>query len=225
MLQNRKQSERRKTNIVIVDDHPIARQGLAQLINQEPDLRVCADVENGAQALEVIKSRKPDLVIVDISLKEGSGLELVRSIKTQFDGLPMLVFSMHDESLCAERALEAGALGYVMKQEPTETIMVAIRRVLDGDIYLSEQMTGRLLKKPRGAQGEAVLSPIHALSDREFEVFSLIGQGKRTVEIADILHLGVKTVETHRAHITKKLNLNGGYEMARYAFQWSNSGG
>ncbi|MFA6564247.1 MAG: response regulator transcription factor [Verrucomicrobiia bacterium] len=225
MLQTRTKSQKRKTNVLIVDDHPIARQGLAQLINQEPDLQVCAAVENAAQALDAINSCKPGLAIVDISLKEDSGLELVRSIKTQFDGLPMLVFSMHDESLCAERALEAGALGYVMKQEPTELIIVAIRRVLDGDIYLSEPMTSRLLKKPRSAQGEAVLSPIHALSDREFEVFSLIGQGKRTVEIADILHLSTKTVETHRAHIMKKLNLDGWYEMARYAFQWSNSGG
>ncbi len=225
MLQTRTKSQKRKTNVLIVDDHPIARQGLAQLINQEPDLQVCAAVENATQALDAINSCKPGLAIVDISLKEGSGLELVRSIKTQFDGLPMLVFSMHEESLCAERALEAGALGYVMKQEPTELIIIAIRRVLDGDIYLSEPMTSRLLKKPRGAHGETVLSPIDALSDREFEVFGLIGQGKRTVEIADILHLSAKTVETHRAHITKKLNLNGGYEMARYALQWSNSGG
>lgn len=225
MLQTGKKSQKHKTNVLIVDDHPVARQGLAQLINQEPDLRVCAAVENAAQALDAINSCKPGLAIVDISLKEGSGLELVKNIKTQFKGLPMLVFSMHEESLCAERALEAGARGYVMKQVPTETIIVAIRRVLDGDIYLSEPMTSRLLKKPRGAQGEAMLSPIDALSNREFEVFGLIGRGKRTVEIAEILHLSTKTVETHRAHITKKLHMNGGYEMARYAFQWSNSGG
>jgi DNA-binding NarL/FixJ family response regulator len=136
----------------------------------------------------------------------------------------MLVFSMHDESLFAERALEAGALGYVMKQEPTETIMVAVRRVLDGDIYLSEAMTNRLLKKPGSTQGDAVQSPLHALSDREFEVFNLIGQGKRTLEIAEALHLSAKTVETHRAHIMKKLNLKGWYEVARYAFQWNNTG-
>jgi len=224
MPNNRKQPAKQKTSVVIVDDHPIARQGLTQLINQEPDLRVCADVENAAQALEAIQSHKPGLVIADLSLKEGSGIELVKNIKTQFDSVPVLVFSMHDESLFAERALEAGALGYVMKQEPTEVIMVAIRRVLGGDIYLSEAMTNRLLKKTGNSHGEAVQSPIHALSDREFEVFSLIGQGKRTLEIAEILHLSAKTVETHRAHIMKKLDLKGWYEVARYAFQWSNTG-
>lgn len=224
MPNNRKQPAKKKTSVLIVDDHPIARQGLAQLINQEPDLHVCADVENTAQALETIQSHKPGLVIVDLSLKGGSGLELVKTIKTQFDGVPVLVFSMHDESLFAERALEAGALGYVMKQEPTEVIMVAIRRVLEGDIYLSEPMTNRLLKKPGSSHGEGVQSPIRALSDREFEVFTLIGQGKRTLEIAEILHLSAKTVETHRAHIMKKLNLKGWYEVARYAFQWSNTG-
>lgn len=224
MPNNRKQPAKKKTSVLIVDDHPIARQGLAQLINQEPDLHVSADVENAAQALEAIKSCQPGLVIADISLKEGSGLELVKSIKSQFDGVPVLVFSMHDESLFAERALEAGALGYVMKQEPTEVIMVAIRRVLEGDIYLSEPMTNRLLKKPGSSHGEGVQSPIRALSDREFEVFTLIGQGKRTLEIAEILHLSAKTVETHRAHIMKKLNLKGWYEVARYAFQWSNTG-
>lgn len=221
---NKRQPAKPKTSVVIVDDHPIARQGLVQLINQEPDLHVCADVENAAQALEAIQSHKPGLVIVDLSLKEGSGLELVKNIKSQFDGVPVLVFSMHDEALFAERALEAGALGYVMKQEPTEVIMVAIRRVLGGDIYLSDPMTNRLLKKPGSSRGEGVQSPIRALSDREFEVFTLIGQGKRTLEIADILHLSAKTVETHRAHIMKKLNLKGWYEVARYAFQWSNTG-
>jgi DNA-binding NarL/FixJ family response regulator len=224
VLQNKRSLSKPKTNIVIVDDHPIARRGLAQLINQEPDLRVCADVENAAQAMEAIATCRPGLAIVDISLKEGSGIELVKNIRARFDSLPMLVFSMHDESLFAERALEAGALGYVMKQEPTETIMVAVRRVLDGDIYLSEAMTNRLLKKPGSTQGDAVQSPLHALSDREFEVFNLIGQGKRTLEIAEALHLSAKTVETHRAHIMKKLNLKGWYEVARYAFQWNNTG-
>lgn len=224
VLQNRKSQPRPKTNIVIVDDHPIARQGLAQLINQEPDLRVCADVENAAQALGAIATCQPGLVIVDISLKEGSGIELVKSIKARFAGLPMLVFSMHDESLFAERALEAGALGYVMKQEPTETIMVAIRRVLSGGIYLSDPLTNRLLKKTQSAHGMAVQSPIHALSNREFEVFTLIGQGKRTVEIADTLHLSAKTVEAHRANIVKKLNIGDGYKLVRYALQWNSTG-
>lgn len=224
MIQTRKQPPIRKTSILIVDDHPIARQGLAQLINQEPDLQVCGGAENGVQAMEAIDSLKPDLVIVDISLKESSGLELVRSIKVKDSRLPTLVLSMHDETLCAERALESGARGYVMKQEPTETIMFAIRRVLEGDIYISEAMAHRLLKKPRGTRGETQLSPIRALSTREFEVFTLIGQGKRTAEIADILHVSIKTIETHRAHIIGKLNLDGGYELSRYAIQWSNAG-
>ncbi|MBI5688162.1 MAG: response regulator transcription factor [Verrucomicrobia bacterium] len=223
MIQTRKKPEGRKTNILIVDDHPIARRGLAQLINQEPDLQVCADVENMTQALEVMESRRPDLVIVDISLKESSGLELVRSIKARFDDLPMLVFSMHEEALCAERALEAGALGYVMKQEPTEIIMAAIRRVLEGHTYLSELMTSRLLNKPASAPSKKAMSPLHALSSREFEVFALIGQGKRTVDIAAMLHLSVKTIESHRAHILKKLKLRGWYELSRYAFQWFNT--
>jgi DNA-binding NarL/FixJ family response regulator len=225
MIQTPEQPEGRKTNILIVDDHPIARQGLAQLINQEPDLRVCADVENVPQALSAIESCKPDLVIVDISLKESSGLELVKTIEAQYTGLPTLVFSMHDEALCAERALEAGALGYVMKQEPTETIMIAIRRVLDGYIFLSETMTNRLMKKPGTVRGENTLSPVRALSDREFEVFTLIGRGKRTCDIADILHVSAKTVEAHRSHIIKKLNLHGWYELSNYAIQWFNSGG
>ena len=224
MPQTGKQLAKHKTNILIVDDHPIARQGLAQLINQEPDLHVCADVENAAQALMAIQSNKPSLAIVDISLKESSGLELVKDIKAQFRGLPTLVFSMHDESLFAERALEAGSLGYVMKQEPTEVIMVAIRRVLDGDIFLSERMTSQLLKKTKGFHGEAVQSPVNALSDRQFEIFNLYGQGKRTREIAELLHLSNKTIEAHRANMMKKLNLKSSFELVRYACQWSNSG-
>lgn len=224
MSQAMKQTRNCKTNVLIVDDHPVARQGLAQLINQEPDLHVCADVENAMQALEAIKSLKPDLVIVDITLKEGSGLELIKDIKTRFASLPTLVFSMHDESLFAERALEAGALGYVMKEEPTETIIVAIRRVLDGDIYLSEPMIDRLLKKAGNAHGQAAQSPIQVLTDRQFEIFNLYGQGKRTREIAELLHLSHKTIEAHRANIMKKLNLQGASELARYAYQWGNSG-
>ena len=136
----------------------------------------------------------------------------------------MLVFSMHDETLCAERALEAGALGYVMKQEPTETIMVAIRRVLEGDIYLSEAMTHRLLRKPNAVEGDATTSAIRALSDREFEVFTLMGEGKRTIEIADILHISPKTIEAHRLHIRKKLGLKGWFEVTRHAIHWVNRG-
>jgi len=224
MPQARKQTRNCKADVLIVDDHPIARQGLAQLINQEPDLHVCATVENAVQALEAIKSLKPGLAIVDITLKEGSGLELIKDIKAQFASLPTLVFSMHDESLFAERALEAGALGYVMKEEPTETIIVAIRRVLDGDIYLSEPMTHRLLNKAAHAHGQAVQSPIQALTDRQFEIFNLYGQGKRTREIAELLHVSQKTVESHRANIMKKLNIQGAPELARYTCQWRNSG-
>ncbi len=224
MSQTRKQPVKEKTSVLIVDDHPIARQGLAQLINQEPDLCVCCGVENATQALQAIKSHNPSLAIVDISLKESSGIELVKDIKAQFEHVLTLVFSMHNESLFAERALKAGASGYVMKQEPTEIIITAIRRILDGDIYLSDQMTTQLLGNVRSAHDESVRSPIRALSDREFEVFNLIGQGHRTDEIADLLHLSPKTIETYRANIRRKLNLKGAFELTQRACNWVSNG-
>jgi DNA-binding NarL/FixJ family response regulator len=215
---------KRKARILIVDDHPIAREGLAQLINEESDLTVCWQAENAEQAMQQIRADKPDLAIVDVSLRDSSGLELVKNIKAQSAGVPILVFSMHEESFFAERALQAGALGYLTKQEPTEAILVAIRRILGGGIYLSEQMTGWLLKKADGNRAGFLQSPIRVLSDRELELFQLIGRGKNPREIAASLHLSLKTIETHRSNILRKLKLKNAVELVRYACQWENNG-
>ncbi len=215
---------KRKARILIVDDHPIARQGLAQLINEEPDLVVSWQAESAEKALQLISTDTPDLAIIDISLRDSSGLELVKNIKAQAAGVPILVFSMHEESFFAERALQAGALGYLTKQEPTESILVAIRRILNGDIYLSDQMTSWLLKKAGGNRAGLLQSPIRVLSDRELEMFQLFGRGKSPREIAASLHLSPKTVETHRSNILRKLKLKNAVELVRYACQWANSG-
>ena len=224
MPKKQKPSPKNKARILIVDDHPIARQGLAQLINEEPDLAVCWQADSAGKALELINADKPDLAIVDVSLRDSSGIELVKNIKAQSAGVPVLVFSMHEESFFAERALQAGALGYLTKQEPTESILVAIRRILGGDIYLSDQMTNWLLKKAGGNRTGLLQSPVRVLSDRELEMFQLFGQGKSPREIAAGLHLSPKTVETHRANILRKLKLKNAVELVRYACQWNASG-
>src|SRR4051812_15221957 len=194
-----------KTRVVLVDDHPVVRQGLARLINDEADLTVCAEADGAAAALEVIQQLKPDLVVVDISMGGTDGIELIKDLRVRFPGLPALVLSMHDESLYAERVLRAGAKGYVMKQEAPEKVMTAIRRVLAGEVYVSEKIAGRLLKAMSGTKGPASESPLDRLSDRELQVFRLIGSGLSVREIADKLFLSVKTIETHREHIKEKL--------------------
>jgi len=214
---------RTRARIVIVDDHPIVRQGLSDLINREKDLAVCAQAEDASQAVKAIETLGPDMVIVDISLKEGSGLELIRDIKTRFHTVPALVLSMHPESLYAERALRAGAKGYIMKQEPNKEVIGAIRKVLDGALYLSDKMMQKMVYKLVDVEADAGQSLGDRLSDRELEVFSLLGRGNGTRQIADKLHLSVKTIDTYRSHIKEKLNIESAAELQHHAFLWVSS--
>jgi DNA-binding NarL/FixJ family response regulator len=207
------------SRILIVDDHPLVRAGLRALIDAEPDLTICGEVGNARDAIEMARDEDPDLALIDISLEDGSGIELIKRLKVHTPELKMLVCSMHDESLFAERAINAGARGYVNKHQVTEQVLDAIRQVLSGRIYLSEKMVERVIngfaKKKDGAA-----SSIEDLSDRELEVFGLIGQGLSTSKIAERLHLSVKTVETHREKIKRKLQLATGGELVRHAVQW-----
>jgi len=208
------------TTILLVDDHPILRQGLTQLINQEADLRVCGEADEEHTAMEAIAALKPDMVIVDIALRDTSGIELIKKIRASNERLPILVLSMHDESLYTERALRAGANGYIMKQEAPDQVVKAIRRVLAGEIYVSEQIGSRLLRKIVHGQPTAIESPIDNLSDRELEVFRLIGRGYRTRQIAEMLRLSVKTVESYREHIKQKMGFRDATELLQHAIQW-----
>jgi len=213
----------RITRIIIVDDHPIVRKGLAGLIDQEGDLQICGQAENANEALRVIKELKPDLVIVDISLKDKSGIELIKDIKIRFPELLVLTLSMHDEFLYAERALRAGAKGYVMKAEATESVVKAIRKIVKGQIYVSERLASKMVNRLIGKTKGSEISSVDSLSDRELEVFGLIGKGHGTRHIAEKLHLSVKTIETYRAHIKGKLCLADAAELLQYAIQWVNS--
>jgi len=211
-----------KRRILVVDDHPVVREGLTYLIDEQEDLVVCGTAENIPQAIKAVESLKPDMVTVDISLKDASGLELIKVIKTQFPGLPALALSVHPEQFYAERAIRAGAKGYITKREDTGEIIAAIREVLDGGIYLSRAMTERLLHSLVGnSRPDPDTSPIDRLTDRELEVFSLLGQGRGTRQIAENLHVSIKTVETYRLRITEKLNIAGATELLRSAFQWA----
>ena len=217
-----------KTNqkrLLIVDDHPMMRTGLTQLIDSEEDLKVSAGVDNAGQAINAVSKQKFDLALVDISLPDKSGLELIKDIRTLNPDLPILVVSMHDEMIYAERVLRAGARGYIMKQEGGQKFLQAIRQVLSGQIFVSEKMSARILENLSGNQPGAASSPVRKLSDREFEVFQLIGQGVGTSDIATRLHLSVKTVEVHRANIKQKLNLATATELIRYAVRWVDSQG
>lgn len=207
--------------ILIVDDHALVRLGLAQLIADEPDLEVCGDACDVPEALERVGELQPDLVIVDISLPRGNGIELTKALKTRYPDVKVLIASMHDESLFAERALHAGALGYINKQEATDKVIEAVRQVLDGQIYLSAEMTSHLLHRLGNRRDDLLEGPsLKLLSDREWEVFELIGHGVATRQIAEQLHLSIKTIETHREHIKQKLNLTNGTELTRRAVQW-----
>lgn len=211
----------KKAKIFLVDDHPVVLQGLEQLINQQEDLIVCGQANDSPGALKAIEALKPNLAIIDISLKSGSGLDLIKSLRQGCPKLPILVLSMHDESLYAERVLRAGARGYITKQEATEKLITAIRRVLDGDIYLNEKVTSKILSRVISTSPAKNLSPVNGLSDRELEVFQLIGEGHGTREIAEMLHLSIKTIETYREHIKEKLKLRNATELVHHAIRWA----
>ena len=209
----------RKT-VLVVDDHPLLRQGLAMLINQQQDMQVCGEAEEAHVAMQFIAQKKPDIMILDISLKGPDGLDLLKTIRAAHPDLPVLILSMHDEAIYAERALRARANGYIMKQEATEKGLVALRRILSGDVYLSDNMSRKMLQQYIDGAPSLLQSRIATLSDRELEVFRRIGEGRATREIADDLHLSIKTVETYQAHIKEKLSLRSGRELVQHAIQW-----
>lgn len=209
-----------RRRILVVDDHPMMREGLRQLIANEPDLEVCCEAEDAPTALRFLDQR-PDLAIVDITLRDSNGLELIKDIRVRQPDTPVLVLSMHDESLYAERVLRAGGQGYIMKHEGGEKIMAAIRQVLAGRVYLSEKMSDRLLGQFAGRRATPAAGPsVERLTDREFEVFQLIGRGGSTRAIAAKLRVSVKTVEAHRVNIKQKLNLATAPELIRFAVRW-----
>jgi DNA-binding NarL/FixJ family response regulator len=211
----------RKKTVFVVDDHPIVRQGLALLINQETDLTVCGEAEEMHSALSAIQAVRPDILIVDISLNGPDGLELLKNIRLGAPRLPVLILSMHDESIYAERALRAGANGYIMKQEATEKVLVALRRILSGEIYVSDRIANSMLRHYVRGANVSEHSSISDLTDRELEVFRLIGEGHGTRQIAEALHLSVKTVESYQAHIKEKLSLRSARELVQHAVQWN----
>ena len=212
--------DRRPHRVLIVDDHPIVREGLRALISQQPDLEVCGEAEGVATALELVKTSAPDIAVIDTSLKDGDGLELIRQIKQSSSSVPMLVSSMHEEGLYARRSLRAGALGYVSKENAARQIIDAIHRVLAGKIYLSDEISDQLLSQLLKLDDGPGYRSVESLSDRELEVFRAIGRGLTTREIATRLSLSVKTVETYRQRIREKLALRNGAELARRASQW-----
>jgi DNA-binding NarL/FixJ family response regulator len=222
---SKKSAAQSKKRILIVDDHPMMRQGLAQLVGAEPDLIVCGEVDSAESALDAVGKSKPDLVLADISLPGKNGLELIKDFQAVQPGLPVLVISMHDESLYAERVLRAGGRGYIMKQEGGRKLMLALRQVLAGKIYVSEKISADILENFSGHHAGTQSSPVEKLTDREFEVFQHLGQGRGTRDIAEKLHLSVKTVEVHRANIKAKLKLKSAPELIRFAVRWSESSG
>jgi DNA-binding NarL/FixJ family response regulator len=213
----------KKTRIMIVDDHPVVRKGLTGLINSELDLIVCGETASARETLEAVLTLEPDVIVVEIALKKDDGIELIKSIKTRHPKLPVLVLSVHDESLYAERALQVGAWGYVTKEEETKAVLEAIRRVQSGELYVSDKVASKLLRKLVNGRLELVKAPIRRLTKRELQVFRLISQGCGTRQIAGKLNVSVKTVESHRGNIKQKLKLNDSSEMLRYAIQWVRS--
>ncbi len=206
--------------VVIVDDHPASRDGLALRISVEPDLEVCGQAGDVVEALEVIRTTKPHLAIIDVSLKTGNGIDLIKKFKARDNSIRILVWSMYDDQLYADRALRAGAMGYVNKENATDVVMTALRQILNGKIYLSEETSNRLLNRLTTNGTGSTQSPLECLSDREMEVFQHVGHGKSTAEIAQHMHLSHKTVETYRTRIKEKLNLPGAYALVQHATQW-----
>ena len=209
-----------RQKVLVVDDHPMTRDGVVHLINKQPEIEVCAEANNPTEALKEIARSRPDLILTDMTMPGRGGLEFIKDLLALDSGLSILVLSMHDEAIYAERALRAGARGYIMKEAGGEKLLAAIRRVLNGQVYVSEEISERILenlssRKPRGSH-----SPIEKLSDREFEIFQLIGQGQSTREIANQLHLSPKTVDVHRGHIKEKLELKDATSLVRHAVRW-----
>ena len=209
-----------KRRVLIVDDHPIFRHGISALINAEPDLRVCAEASSSTSALEAMRTMSPEVALLDISLPGTNGIELIKLMKAEQPKLPLLMLSMHDESLYALRALRAGALGYVMKAEALTHVLAALRKVLRGEIYVSQSFSERLIFQAIQSTDGGMGSPVDRLSDRELEVLELLGRGLGTKGIAGELHLSAKTIETHRAHIKEKLGFRDASEMVRFAIEW-----
>ena len=220
MLTSGQGNQSRRNKIFLIDDHPIVRQGLALLINREVDLEVCGDAEGAPAALTALESAEPDLVIVDISLNGPDGLDLLKTIRLKDPHVPVLVLSMHDEATYAERSLRAGANGYIMKQEATDKVLIAIRRILGGEVYLSERLTNKMLQQIVRGTDPVKQSPMSQLSDRELEIYRLIGSGHATRQIADELHISVKTVESYQAHIKVKLSLRSARELVQHPIEW-----
>jgi DNA-binding NarL/FixJ family response regulator len=216
--------DRPKSKVFLVDDHPLVREHLRSLLERDADLVVCGEAADAPTALSLIPVREPDLVILDISLKRSHGLELLKDLKEWRPKLPVLVLSMHDETLYAERSLRAGAMGYITKEEATVNVLTAIRKVLAGQVYLSERMAGRMMQKLARGTTPAASSPLELLADRELEVFQMIGRGLGTRQIAEELRLGIKTVESYRARIKEKLHLTDANQLLQHAIQWVQSG-
>lgn len=212
---------KRKTQILIVDDHPVVRGGLEAILNHEEDLKVCGQAEDAAGAIQVVANLKPDIAIVDISLKNSDGIELTKTIKARYPKTFVIVLSMHDESVYAERALLAGAQAYLMKDAVSENIVKAVRRVLRGEIYVSEAISNKFLHIIASDKTGTTKTPIETLSDREFETFRLIGQGFKASQIAAQLHLSVKTIETYRSRIKEKLGLANAAQLLQYSIAWA----
>ena len=209
--------------VFIVDDHPLVREGLANLINQQPDLVVCGQAEDAAQALAGIGASRAELALIDISLKTASGLELVKDLKVHHPNVALIVLSMHDEMLYAERAIRAGAKGYVMKRETTKEVLTAIRRVLQGDVYVSERVVNLMARRIGSPRKAAASSPVEQLSDRELEIFRLLGQGRTTSQIAADLHLSLKTVQAYCARAKEKFGVDSLTELLRAAIRWEDA--
>ena len=209
-----------KSNIYIIDDHALLVKGLSELINAQPDLEVTGTTGEWTEALESFKKKLPEIVILDVTLKNANGIEVLKNLKVHFPNIRVLMLSMHDENLYALRALKAGAQGYIMKAAATEKVVQAIRQILSGELYLSDVMAKKTMAQLVGRRKEPGASPLEDLSDRELEVFTMVGEGLTTRQIAEKLHLSVKTIETHKAHIKEKLNLQSATELVQHAIHW-----
>lgn len=212
-----------KSRIFIVDDHPLVREGLTNLINGQDDLIICGEARDSAEALDGIMKARPDVALIDISLENESGLELVKQLRSQFPNVALIVLSMHDETLYAERVLRAGARGYVMKHETSKSVLASIRRVLEGGVYVSERIVNRMARRVSSARGPVASSPVERLSDRELEIFRLLGQGRSTSQIAEDLNLSLKTVQAYCARAKEKFGVTSLTELLRAAIRWDDA--